>query len=128
MKSLFLRVANNLRLIATIYVASLILAAYLFQFFENRTFLEGLWWAIVTALTIGYGDISPVTLEGKTVAFFFSHFWIYLVGPMIIGNIILQILQDQEKFTHEEQEWQEASLKAIAEQLGVELPKSPRDY
>ena len=128
MVKLFFKVANDLRLIAIMYVGSLILGAYLFHVFEKHTFLEGLWWACVTALTIGYGDLSPATPAGQIMGVMFSHFWIFVVAPMIIGNIISNILQDKQKFTHAEQEWQEKALKAIAEKAGVMLEASPRDF
>jgi voltage-gated potassium channel len=41
---------------------------------------DALWWAIVTATTVGYGDISPSTLEGRAIAVV-----LMLVGIGVIG-------------------------------------------
>jgi voltage-gated potassium channel len=33
-----------------------------------RTLPDALWWSIVTATTVGYGDVSPVTWQGRVIA------------------------------------------------------------
>ena len=47
---------------------------------EFATMLDGIWWAIATLSTVGYGDIYPVTLGGKVIASF-----IILLGIGIIA-------------------------------------------
>jgi voltage-gated potassium channel len=41
---------------------------------------DGIWWAIVTATTVGYGDISPSTTEGRIIAVV-----LMLLGIGVIG-------------------------------------------
>lgn len=60
--------------IAVIWVAVVVVSAigmYLAEFGENpnvRTFWDALWWAVVTITTVGYGDVSPATAEGRLAA------------------------------------------------------------
>ena len=58
---------------------------------------DALWWAVVTVTTVGYGDVSPVSAEGRLIA----------VGLMFVGIGVISALtatiasffvgQDQEK-------------------------------
>lgn len=128
MKKTVIYVANRLWLIVAIYLISIVIAGELFAFFEQKSVADSLWWAVVTALTIGYGDFAPVSLGGRIIGVFFGHFWIFGVIPMVVANIILKVLEDKNAFTHAEQEWQEKTLKAIAKKMDIELEEAPPDY
>ena len=47
---------------------------------EIGTVGDGLWWAFVTATTVGYGDISPASLGGRLIAFVLMTVGIGLIG------------------------------------------------
>lgn len=104
MQRLLIRMANSLKAIVWAYIISIFLSAGLFTLLENHTFAEGLWWSCATALTIGYGDIAPITWPMRTIGLVFSHFWILLMVPLVIANLIVKIIQDRDTFTHDEQE------------------------
>ena len=122
-----IRLTGSLRRIVIAYVASLLAAATLFSVFEHRSFGDSLWWSVVTALTIGYGDISPASVGGRTVSIVFQHFWIFGIAPLVIANILTNVLHDTNQFSHAEQEWQALAIKRIAARLDVELPPEPAD-
>lgn len=45
------------------------LAGLIYSFIEaGASWPDGVWWAVVTATTVGYGDISPVSVEGRILA------------------------------------------------------------
>ncbi len=47
-----------------------------------KNFGDGLWWAITTVTTVGYGDRYPTTIEGKVLA----------VGLMIMGISLMGVI------------------------------------
>lgn len=120
--------ANRPLLVGAVYVLSLMVGAALFSQFEGKTFGEGLWWSVVTALTVGYGDYSPVTLEMRIIACILQHFWIFFILPIVIATVLGAIMEDWSKFTHEEQEWTQGAIEKIAAALKVKLPEQPADF
>jgi voltage-gated potassium channel len=69
------------------------------------SFGDGLWWALVTATTVGYGDISPVTPQGRAVATVLMLVGIGTLG-MITGSIATYFLgQNREQPTNPQVEW-----------------------
>lgn len=78
----FLERENVLKLLAVILVIVLA-SGFLISFFEpGVSFTSGIWWSIVTLTTVGYGDISPSTAEGRTLAVFIMFFGIGLLGML----------------------------------------------
>lgn len=54
----------------------------LIHYAEGMSISDGLWWAFVTATTVGYGDISPASPTGRLVAMA-----LMLVGIGLIGSL-----------------------------------------
>ena len=47
-----------------------------------KNFGDGIWWAVTTVTTVGYGDKFPTTMEGKFLA----------VGLMIVGISLMGVI------------------------------------
>ena len=56
------------------------------------TFEDSIWWAFVTVSTIGYGDFSPITFEGRTIAVILMITRIGIVS-VITANLATWFLQ-----------------------------------
>jgi voltage-gated potassium channel len=58
------------RILIIIFIINIIFGV-LIHFIEPEefpTFFDGVWWAIVTTATLGYGDYVPVTVTGRSLA------------------------------------------------------------
>ena len=76
----FLQRENVIKLLGVTMVIVLC-SGYLIAFFEpDLSFASGIWRSIVTLTTVGYGDISPSTPEGRILAVLIMFFGIGLLG------------------------------------------------
>ena len=76
----FLHREHLFRLLAVIVTLVLAGAAGLTIFEQDQAFPDALWWAIVTVTTVGFGDIAPASLGGRTIGVVLMFFGIGVLG------------------------------------------------
>ncbi len=82
-------------------------------------YVVSLWWAFVTVTTVGYGDFSPVTFQGKIIAVVLMFTGIALIGiatatlaSWIVDQVNLET--DRREDAREKEVAKEAAQEAIA--------------
>ena len=58
---------HSLAWISLLSSSLIIVGGALFSVLEDHSLADGLWWAVVTTTTVGYGDIYPLTSGGRVV-------------------------------------------------------------
>src|ERR1043165_7342973 len=76
--------ANSPRTLMLSYLLLIATCSVLYHFFEpDASYGDSLWWAVVTASTVGYGDISPQTWQGRLMAALLISIMVLIVVPLI---------------------------------------------
>ncbi|BEP13201.1 potassium channel family protein [Acidothermaceae bacterium B102] len=80
-----------------------------------RSFGDGLWWAAGTVTTVGYGDMVPVTLEGRLIAIA-----LMVVGISVLGVVTASVAAwfvGQLRDISEAEERKDATLAEVMDEL-----------
>ena len=110
---------NTFRELLVLYVVVVLIGAEVFSLAEDKSYGDSVWWALVTAMTVGYGDYVPVTVTGRVAAGVLMHIIPLFIIPLIIVRILRTVVRDEHEFTHAEQEKIKADLDAIKKALKI---------
>jgi voltage-gated potassium channel len=116
-------IANSPRALVVSYFALIVVSGTLYSVFEGKTVGDSVWWAVVTASTVGYGDTYPLTVPGRFIAGFLISVMVLLVIPLITAHFASKLIVDADAFRHEEQEEIKRNLReirALAEAIAAE--------
>jgi len=69
-----------------VFIVIIFAGGVVYSYLESWSFLDSIYFAIVTVTTLGYGDFSPVTNLGKIFTIFYS------LSGIIIGLYIFTVL------------------------------------
>jgi len=98
------RIFNSPALLFTAFVATMMCASIAYSVAEGENIVNSLYWSIVTATTLGYGDFSPHSAAGKLVTSLLITFTVFIMIPATTANIASWLIVNRDAFTHEEQE------------------------
>jgi voltage-gated potassium channel len=105
--------ANSPRTLLVAYLILIVVCGTLYSHFETRSIGDSLWWAVVTASTVGYGDISPSSWQARMLAALLISIMVLLVIPLITAHFASKLIVDHDAFRHEEQEELKANLRQV---------------
>lgn len=115
----FYRATDTVKEVMAIYAITVIGSGYLYSVLEGKKFLDSLYWAVVTSMTVGYGDMYPSTLPGKLLAVSLMLFMGFVVLPVVISKMIDVLRHNPNEFTDDEQKKLQMSIIELQKEISI---------
>lgn len=104
---------NKLPILFGLFYGMNALGALVFSLAEGVGYGDSLYWAFITSLSVGYGDLSPATALGKITAVLLANVVLLVVIPVLVTIFSQKAVEDRNEFNHEEQEEMKALLREL---------------
>jgi voltage-gated potassium channel len=129
----------EMMIIFIISMQCLLISGVIFYALENgknenvKSIFDGIWWAVVTLTTIGYGDVYPVTFGGRIVAMVLALVGIGLVAlpTGILTSGFIRALRSEKKISQlvdniEEEEKEQDEILERVEEIESAIKKNEK--
>jgi voltage-gated potassium channel Kch len=82
------RIRHQFRLVGAATLVTLATGVVMMHYLEDLSFIDALYFSVVSLTTVGYGDFTPQTTGGKLFVIFYL-----IIGIAIVGSLINLIIR-----------------------------------
>lgn len=83
---------------------------------------DSMWWMVSTITSVGYGDVVPVTFEGRVLGMVLQIIGVVMTSS-IIGSLVVQLHRKRDNY-----EWERISKQLDQISIAVEETKKKADF
>ena len=95
------RLTRKLIRVLIVFILFVFLVSFVYHNLEHWTWLDSVYFTIITSTTIGYGDITPTTQAGKMFTIFVSLIGIaiafYTISVIVRYFLSIELRREKEK-------------------------------